>query len=129
MVAPYSASQVGATEGKEHNRQNALPTEICPCSIDDWPVRLPTDEVYALTGYPILCIVVVNQHVGIPVGKDSLVTRSVDGAVAGQDLGAAARQQRLTVLVDVWARYAGRPADYDAVGASHTAAALIERIP
>ena len=35
-------------------------------------------------------VVVVDQHVGVPVGEDRRVTGAVDAARAGQDLGAAA---------------------------------------
>lgn len=99
-------------------------------SVDDRPATtVVTNEVDAELRSSCVVVVVVDQHIAITVGKNSVVARTVDEPVARHHLRAATLHHLLAALVDVRPGHTRGPADHDAVGAGGTLAAPVEGHP
>ena len=97
--------------------------------VNSRPAVVVTDQVDAKLRGASSVVVMVDEHVSVVVGEDSRVARSVDVAVAGQKLGAAALHHGRASLVNVGPGDTARTSDHGAVSAIDALAALVESGP
>lgn len=93
------------------------------------PAVVVTDQVNAELRSTSGVVVMVDKHVGVIVGEDSRMARSVDGAVTSEDLRATAFHHELASLINVRARDFAGAADQSAVSALNSLPAFVESDP
>lgn len=104
-----------------------LPRDIT--LVDRGPPIVVTNEVDTKLSSTSSIVIMVDEHITVSIGENSRMARTVNIAVAGEKLCAAAVHHRHAGFVDVGAGYGGGATNHGAVSALDALATAVEGGP